>query len=437
MIFQEPMTSLDPLYTIGRQIAEPIVHHRGGSFKQARTRVLELLELVGIPDPARRIDSYPHEMSGGQRQRVMIAMALANDPDILIADEPTTALDVTIQAQILDLLNSLQAKFGMAVVLITHDLGIVRHFASRVAVMRRGEVVETGATTDIFERPQADYTKMLLAAEPRGRKEPPANTAPIVLEGANVAVDYATGGGLFGSSAGVFRAVDGVSIRLREGQTIGIVGESGSGKSTLGRALLRLIPSSGRYRFGATNISDFSRSAMRPLRRQLQLVFQDPYGSLSPRQTVGEIVTEGLYVHEPQLSRAERDKRAIEALKEVGLDPAARNRYPHEFSGGQRQRIAIARAIILKPKVVILDEPTSALDRSVQGQVIDLLRALQKANGLSYIFISHDLSVIKAMSDYVVVMKNGRIVEEGDTDAIFEAPRESYTRTLMSAAFTA
>jgi len=437
MIFQEPMTSLDPLYTIGRQIAEPIVHHRGGTFKQARTRVLELLELVGIPEPKRRIDSYPHELSGGQRQRVMIAMALANDPDILIADEPTTALDVTIQAQILDLLNSLQAKFGMAVVLITHDLGIVRHFASRVAVMRRGEVVETGATTDIFERPQADYTKMLLAAEPRGRKEPPANTAPIVLEGANVAVDYATGGGLFGGSAGVFRAVDGVSIRLREGQTIGIVGESGSGKSTLGRALLRLIPSSGRYRFGATNISDFSRSAMRPLRRQLQLVFQDPYGSLSPRQTVGEIVTEGLYVHEPQLSRAERDKRAIEALKEVGLDPAARNRYPHEFSGGQRQRIAIARAIILKPKVVILDEPTSALDRSVQGQVIDLLRALQKANGLSYIFISHDLSVIKAMSDYVVVMKNGRIVEEGDTDAIFEAPRESYTQTLMSAAFTA
>ncbi|MBP1858626.1 ABC transporter ATP-binding protein [Rhizobium herbae] len=437
MIFQEPMTSLDPLYTIGRQIAEPIVHHRGGSFKQARTRVLELLELVGIPDAKRRIDSYPHEMSGGQRQRVMIAMALANDPDILIADEPTTALDVTIQAQILDLLNKLQAKFGMAVVLITHDLGIVRHFANRVAVMRRGEVVETGTTADIFERPQADYTKMLLAAEPHGRKLSPGDKAPIILEGANVAVDYATGGGLFGSSAGVFRAVDGVSIRLKEGQTIGIVGESGSGKSTLGRALLRLVPSSGRYQFGATNISDFGRSAMRPLRRQLQLVFQDPYGSLSPRQTVGEIITEGLYVHEPQLSRAERDKRAIEALKEVRLDPAARNRYPHEFSGGQRQRIAIARAIILKPKVVILDEPTSALDRSVQGQVIDLLRDLQKAHGLSYIFISHDLSVIKAMSDYVVVMKNGKIVEEGDTDAIFESPRESYTQTLMSAAFTA
>ncbi|CAN7414104.1 ABC transporter ATP-binding protein [Rhizobium sp. LjRoot98] len=437
MIFQEPMTSLDPLYTIGRQIAEPIVQHRGGTFSQARARVLELLELVGIPDPKRRIDSYPHEMSGGQRQRVMIAMALANDPDILIADEPTTALDVTIQAQILDLLNSLQAKFGMAVVLITHDLGIVKHFASRVAVMRRGEVVETGTTADIFERPQADYTKMLLAAEPHGRKASPAETAPVMLEGRNVSVDYATGGGLFGKKAGVFRAVDGVNIRLKEGQTIGIVGESGSGKSTLGRALLRLIPSSGRYQFGATNISDFGRSAMRPLRRQLQLVFQDPYGSLSPRQTVGEIITEGLYVHEPQLSRAERDKRAIEALKEVRLDPAARNRYPHEFSGGQRQRIAIARAIILKPKVVILDEPTSALDRSVQGQVIDLLRDLQKTHGLSYIFISHDLSVIKAMSDYVVVMKNGKIVEEGDTDAIFEAPRENYTQTLMNAAFTA
>ena len=437
MIFQEPMTSLDPLYTIGRQIAEPIVHHRGGNFKQARARVLELLELVGIPDAKRRIDSFPHEMSGGQRQRVMIAMALANDPDILIADEPTTALDVTIQAQILDLLNSLQAKFGMAVVLITHDLGIVKHFASRVAVMRRGEVVETGTTADIFERPQADYTKMLLAAEPHGRKASPAESAPVMLEGRNVSVDYATGGGLFGQKSGVFRAVDGVSIRLKEGQTIGIVGESGSGKSTLGRALLRLVPSSGRYQFGTTNISDFGRSAMRPLRRQLQLVFQDPYGSLSPRQTVGEIITEGLYVHEPQLSRAERDKRAIEALKEVRLDPAARNRYPHEFSGGQRQRIAIARAIILKPKVVILDEPTSALDRSVQGQVIDLLRDLQKAHGLSYIFISHDLSVIKAMSDYVVVMKNGKIVEEGDTDAIFEAPRETYTQTLMSAAFTA
>ncbi|MDO9415200.1 MAG: ABC transporter ATP-binding protein [Pararhizobium sp.] len=437
MIFQEPMTSLDPLYPIGRQVAEPIVHHRGGSFRQARKRVLELLALVGIPDPERRIDSYPHELSGGQRQRVMIAMALANEPDILIADEPTTALDVTIQAQILDLLRSLQQRFGMAVVLITHDLGIVRHFASRVAVMRRGEVVETGTTGDIFDRPQADYTKMLLAAEPTGRKASPPADTPIILEGRDIEVSYALGGGLFGQPASTLRAVDGVSLRLKEGQTIGIVGESGSGKSTLGRALLRLVPSAGNYRFGTVDMSRFDRRAMRPLRRQLQLVFQDPYGSLSPRQTVGEIITEGLYVHEPQLSRADRDRRAIGALMEVGLDPGSRNRYPHEFSGGQRQRIAIARAIILKPKVVILDEPTSALDRSVQGQVIDLLRNLQAAHGLSYVFISHDLSVVKAMADYVIVMKDGKVVEEGETDAIFDAPVETYTKTLMGAAFSA
>ncbi|MGH6859046.1 MAG: ABC transporter ATP-binding protein [Phyllobacterium sp.] len=435
MIFQEPMTSLDPLYTIGRQIAEPIVHHRGITFKQARFRVLELLKLVGIPEPERRIGSYPHEMSGGQRQRVMIAMALANEPDLLIADEPTTALDVTIQAQILDLLRSLQQRFGMAIVLITHDLGIVRHFAERVVVMRRGEVVEKGSVEDIFERPKQDYTKMLLAAEPSGSKSPPADTAPIVLEGRNVSVDFAIGGGFFSSARTLFRAVDGVTVRLKEGQTIGIVGESGSGKSTLGRALLRLLPSSGHYHFETRNISALGRSAMRPLRKQLQLVFQDPYGSLSPRQTVGEIITEGLLIHEPQLSRAERDKRAVAALQEVGLDPAARNRYPHEFSGGQRQRIAIARAIILKPKVVILDEPTSALDRSVQGQVIDLLRGLQEKHGLSYIFISHDLSVIKAMSDYVIVMKNGKIVEEGPTEDIFDSPHHTYTKTLIGAAF--
>lgn len=436
MIFQEPMTSLDPLYKIGKQIAEPIIHHRGSSKTEARARVLELLKLVGIPDPERRIDSYPHELSGGQRQRVMIAMALANEPDLLIADEPTTALDVTIQAQILDLLKSLQQRFGMAVVLITHDLGVVRHFADRVAVMRRGEIVETGTTEDIFERPQADYTKMLLDAEPSGHKPPVGGDAPVVLSGQNVTVDYEIPGGLF-TKASAFRAVESVTVNLRQGQTIGIVGESGSGKSTLGRALLRLTPSTGRLFFGKTEISGLDRKAMRPMRRQLQLVFQDPYGSLSPRQTVGEIITEGLYVHEPQLSRAERDKRAIEALTEVGLDPAARNRYPHEFSGGQRQRIAIARAIILKPDVVILDEPTSALDRSVQGQVIDLLRDLQAAHGLSYIFISHDLSVIKAISDYVIVMKDGKIVEEGETDAVFNNPAADYTKTLIQSAFTA
>lgn len=435
MIFQEPMTSLDPLYPIGKQIAEVIVHHRGGTRKQARPRVLELLKLVGIPEPDRRIDSYPHEMSGGQRQRVMIAMALANEPDILIADEPTTALDVTIQAQILKLLRDLQKRFDMAIVLITHDLGIVRHFAERVAVMRRGEIVEQGATAEIFENPKADYTRMLIDAEPHGRKAAPADNAPIILEGRNVVVDYRIDGGLLKKRASSFRAVDNVSISLHEGQTIGVVGESGSGKSTLGRALLRLIASKGAYRFGRTDISDLDRNGMRPLRRSMQVVFQDPYGSLSPRQTVGEIITEGLYVHEPQLSRADRDKRAIEALKEVGLDPAARNRYPHEFSGGQRQRIAIARAMILKPQAVILDEPTSALDRSVQGQVIELLRDLQAKHGLSYVFISHDLSVVRAMSDYVVVMKDGKIVEEGPTDAIFSAPKADYTKTLIGAAY--
>jgi len=435
MIFQEPMTSLDPLYPIGKQIAEVIVHHRGGTQKAARPRVLELLKLVGIPDPERRIDSYPHEMSGGQRQRIMIAMALANEPDILIADEPTTALDVTIQAQILKLLRDLQKRFDMAIVLITHDLGIVRHFAERVVVMRRGEVVEQGATGELFETPKADYTRMLIEAEPSGRKAAPPDNAPIILEGRNVVVDYRIDGGLLKKRASTFRAVDDVTISLHEGQTIGVVGESGSGKSTLGRALLRLIASEGAYRFGRTDISGLDRAGMRPLRRSMQLVFQDPYGSLSPRQTVGEIITEGLYVHEPQLSRAERDKRAIEALKEVGLDPAARNRYPHEFSGGQRQRIAIARAMILKPQAVVLDEPTSALDRSVQGQVIELLRDLQARYGLSYVFISHDLSVVRAMSDYVVVMKDGRIVEEGPTDAIFSAPQAAYTRTLIGAAY--
>ncbi|HEV7249207.1 MAG TPA: ABC transporter ATP-binding protein [Shinella sp.] len=435
MIFQEPMTSLDPLYPVGKQVAEVIAQHRGGSRRAARPRVLELLKLVGIPEPERRIDSYPHELSGGQRQRVMIAMALANEPDILIADEPTTALDVTIQAQILKLLRDLQTRFDMAIVLITHDLGIVRHFAERVAVMRRGEIVEQGATADIFENPQADYTRMLIEAEPHGRKLPPADDAPIILEGRNVVVDYKIDGGLLKKRASTFRAVDNVSISLHEGQTIGVVGESGSGKSTLGRALLRLISSKGAYRFGRTDISGLDRNGMRPLRHSMQVVFQDPYGSLSPRQTVGEIITEGLYVHEPQLSRADRDKRAIEALKEVGLDPAARNRYPHEFSGGQRQRIAIARAMILKPQAVILDEPTSALDRSVQGQVIELLRDLQAKHGLSYVFISHDLSVVRAMSDYVVVMKDGKIVEEGPTDAIFSAPRADYTKTLIGAAY--
>ena len=434
MIFQEPMTSLDPLYRIGRQISEPLVHHRGMSARAARDRAIELLELVGIPDPARRVDSYPHELSGGQRQRVMIAMALANDPDVLIADEPTTALDVTIQAQILALLADLQKRLGMAIMFITHDLGIVRRFADRVYVMRHGEVVEQGDTAALFDAPKHAYTQMLLAAEPTGRKDDVAADAPVLLEGRDVEVVFDGGGGWFTRTGGEIRAVDGVSVSLREGQTIGVVGESGSGKSTLGRALLRLLHSDGTVRFEGRDISGADKRAMRPLRKQLQLVFQDPFGSLSPRMTVGQIVTEGLKVHEPELPASERDRRAIEVLGEVGLDPAMRNRYPHEFSGGQRQRIAIARAMVLKPKVVVLDEPTSALDRSVQKQIVDLLRDLQRAHGLSYLFISHDLAVVRAMADHIVVMKQGRIVEQGPTDAIFDHPQETYTKALMAAA---
>ncbi len=434
MIFQEPMTSLDPLYRVGKQIAEPLIYHGGLSAKAARSRVIELLELVGIPDPARRIDAYPHELSGGQRQRVMIAMALANDPDVLIADEPTTALDVTIQAQILALLAELQKKLGMAIVFITHDLGIVKRFADRVYVMRAGDVVEQNETAALFANPRHPYTQMLLAAEPTGRKAPVADSAPILLEGRDVEVVFSGGGGWFSPAGGDIRAVDGISIQLHQGQTIGIVGESGSGKSTLGRALLRLLPSQGTVLFEGNDVSAADKKAMRPLRKELQLVFQDPFGSLSPRMTIGQIVTEGLKVHEPQLPARERDRRAVEVLEEVGLDPAMRNRYPHEFSGGQRQRIAIARAMVLKPKVVVLDEPTSALDRSVQKQIVDLLRDLQKAHGLSYLFISHDLAVVRAMADHIIVMKQGQIVEEGPTNAIFDDPKQPYTRALMAAA---
>ncbi|RUX27074.1 ABC transporter ATP-binding protein [Mesorhizobium sp. M7A.F.Ca.US.011.01.1.1] len=434
MIFQEPMTSLDPLYSIGNQLIEPIRRHRGLNAPDAREEALKLLRLVHIPDPERRMKSYPHEMSGGQRQRVMIAMALANDPDILIADEPTTALDVTIQAQILMLLAELQRKLGMAIVFITHDLGIVRRFADRVYVMRQGQVVEEGEAEAIFVNPQHAYTKMLLAAEPTGSKAPPPANAPVLLEGRNVEVTFRIGGGFLAGEPLMLRAVDHISIRLQRNQTIGIVGESGSGKSTLGRALLRLLPSDGIIRFGDRDISQADRQAMRPLRRQMQLVFQDPFGSLSPRMTVGQVITEGLLVHEPNLSGKQRDQRAVEALREVGLDPNARNRYPHEFSGGQRQRIAIARAMILKPKLVVLDEPTSALDRSVQKQIVELLRKLQADHELSYLFISHDLSVVRAMADYIIVMKQGKIVEEGPTEAIFSDPRHAYTQTLMAAA---
>jgi len=434
MIFQEPMTSLDPLYTIGNQLMEPIMRHQKLGKTAARAEALRLLNLVKIPDPERRLKSYPHEMSGGQRQRVMIAMALANDPDVLIADEPTTALDVTIQAQILVLLAELQENLGTAIVFITHDLGIVRRLADRVYVMRRGEVVETGETEAIFNDPTHDYTRMLLSAEPTGRKAPPPPGAPIVMEGKDVEVTFKIGGGFLAGDPMLLKAVDRINIALKKGQTIGIVGESGSGKSTLGRALLRLLPSEGHVFYDDQDISGFDKQKMRPLRHELQLVFQDPFGSLSPRMTVGQIITEGLLVHEPGLTRKDRDDRAVEALKEVGLDPIMRNRYPHEFSGGQRQRIAIARAMILKPKVVVLDEPTSALDRSVQKQIVELLRKLQIDNDLSYLFISHDLAVVRAMADYIIVMKQGKIVEEGQTDAIFDNPQQLYTKTLMAAA---
>ncbi|MFV2052117.1 ABC transporter ATP-binding protein [Aliiroseovarius sp. YM-037] len=434
MIFQEPMTSLDPLFTIEDQLSEPLRVHGGMSRKKASARVLELLKLVQIPNPEKRLKAYPHEMSGGQRQRVMIAMALANDPDLLIADEPTTALDVTIQAEILQLLAELQTRLGMSILFITHDLGIVEAFADRVYVMAKGQVEEEGPTERVFNAPETDYTKMLLAAEPEGSKPPVSSDAPILLEGENVEVTFGHPAGFLRKDTQL-RAVDGISIALRKGQTIGVVGESGSGKSTLGRALLQMLPNEGRVVYMGKEISGLDRAGMRPFRDGLQMVFQDPYGSLSPRMTVGEIITEGLLVHEPGLGSKERARRAAEALSDVGLDPAVRNRFPHEFSGGQRQRIAIARAVILRPRIIVLDEPTSALDRSVQKQVIELLRKLQIEHELSYIFISHDLAVVRALSDYVMVMKNGAVVEEGITDQLFDNPSTEYTRELMRAAF--
>lgn len=433
MIFQEPMTSLDPLYTIGRQLAEPMVVHGGLSWKAAKAKALDLLKLVSIPEPERRIKAFPYELSGGQRQRVMIAMALANDPDVLIADEPTTALDVTTQAQILELLADLQKRLGMAVIFITHDLGIVRQIADRVYVMKNGEVVENGETAQIFSHPEHPYTKMLLDAEPTGHKPPVPASTPILMEAQKVDVEFVLESGLF-SPKHILRAVDDISFSLRKGQTLGIVGESGSGKSTLGRAVLNLLPAGGRVVFQGQVISGKDRAAMRAFRKDMQLIFQDPFGSLSPRMTVGQIISEGLLVHEPSLSAKDRDLRACQALEEVSLDPEMRNRYPHEFSGGQRQRIAIARTMVLKPELVVLDEPTSALDRTIQKQVVELLRNLQNTHDLTYLFISHDLAVVRALSDTVMVMQHGKVVESGLTEDIFQSPQNAYTQELIGAA---
>ncbi|MGO7422878.1 dipeptide ABC transporter ATP-binding protein, partial [Rhizobium ruizarguesonis] len=401
----------------------------------ARERVLELLNQVGIREPEKRLKAYPHELSGGQRQRVMIAMALANRPELLIADEPTTALDVTVQAQILELLRQLKAVHGMSMLFITHDLGIVRKFADRVCVMTKGRIVETGAVEDVFSNPKHDYTRHLLASEPRG--EPPLvdPSKPMVMEGSDIRVWFPIKAGLMRRVVDHVKAVDGIDLSLRAGQTLGVVGESGSGKTTLGLALTRLISSQGRIAFVGKDIAGYSFSEMRPLRNQLQVVFQDPYGSLSPRMSVGDIVAEGLKVHERSLTAEERDQRVCWALEEVGLDPLTRWRYPHEFSGGQRQRIAIARAMVLKPRFVMLDEPTSALDMSVQAQVVDLLRDLQKKHDLAYLFISHDLKVVKALANDVIVMRFGKVVEQGPSADIFRAPKDDYTRALMAAAF--
>jgi microcin C transport system ATP-binding protein len=435
MIFQEPMSSLNPVHTIERQIGEVLAIHRGLRATAARKRTLELLDAVGIPDPASRLAAYPHQLSGGQRQRVMIAMALANEPELLIADEPTTALDVTVQAQILTLLKDLQSRLGMAMLFITHDLGIVKKVADRVCVMTSGEIVETGAVETVFAAPQHAYTKHLLAAEPRGAPPVSDPQAPSIVDVADLKVWFPIRRGLLRRTVGHIKAVDGVDLSIRRGETLGVVGESGSGKSTLGYAVLRLLPSDGRIIVLGNAVQSRSWKAMRPLRASMQIVFQDPYGSLSPRLSVDQIIGEGLAVHEPGLSARERDERVVRALEEVGLPPASRFRYPHEFSGGQRQRIAIARAMVLEPQFVVLDEPTSALDVSIQAQVVDLLRDLQQRHGLTYMFISHDLKVVRALANRLIVMRNGKVVEQGDAADIFAAPQSDYTRALMAAAF--
>ena len=435
MIFQEPMTALNPLHVVERQVGEVLSLHKNMNPTQARERILELLHLVGIQEPEKRLNAYPHQLSGGQRQRVMIAMALANEPEILIADEPTTALDVTIQAQILVLLQELQAKLGMAMLLITHDLGVVRHMANRVAVMTAGEIVEQAATEDIFERPQHAYTKHLLSAQPGGKPASPPDDAATVMTAENLRVWFPIKAGVFRRTVDYVRAVDEITLEVREGHTVGVVGESGSGKTTLGLALLRLISSQGAINFHGQGIEGLNGKAMRPLRRQMQIVFQDPFSSLSPRMSIAQIIEEGLLVHGEGGNYDERRTLIARTLEEVGLEPSAMDRFPHEFSGGQRQRVAIARAMVLQPQFVVLDEPTSALDVSVQAQIVDLLRDLQQRHRLAYLFISHDLKVVRALADEVIVLRNGKVMEQGKAAQIFDDPQTAYTKALMAAAF--
>ena len=434
MVFQEPMTSLNPLHTIERQLGEIIAMHHGRGAATPE-RIVALLTEVGIADPARRLGAYPHQLSGGQRQRVMIAMALANRPDLLIADEPTTALDVTVQAQILKLLKELQAKHGMAMLFITHDLNVVRRIADDVIVMQHGEIVEAGRMADVFAAPRHPYTRMLLAAEPKGDPPPPDRAAPAIASTENLRVWFPIKRGLMRRTVDHVKAVDGVSLELREGETVGVVGESGSGKTTLGLAILRLIRSQGPIAFCGQRIDGLDSKAMRPLRRKMQIVFQDPFGSLSPRMSVAEIVEEGLIAQGTKLNAAERRRVVEDALADTGLDVTTLDRYPHEFSGGQRQRIAIARAMALDPRFVVLDEPTSALDVSIQAQIVDLLRDLQRRRKLAYLFISHDLKVVRALASEIIVMRQGRVVESGEAARVFSSPREDYTRALFAAAF--
>jgi microcin C transport system ATP-binding protein len=435
MVFQEPMTSLNPLHTVEKQVVETLLIHNHLPAATARRRALELLHLVGLREAESRLSAYPHQLSGGQRQRVMIATAIANEPDILIADEPTTALDVTIQAQILELMHELRDRLGMALLLITHDLSIVKKMADKVCVMSQGEIVEAAAGEELFAGPRHPYTRRLLAAEPKGRPEPPPAGAPVLVEGDKLKVWFPVRGGFFRRIRSYVKAVNGVSLQLRAGTTLGVVGESGSGKTTLGLALLRLVDADGRIRFAGRDIAAARQKALRPLRREMQVVFQDPYSSLSPRLSIAQIIGEGLKVHHLAKDEAEARRRIDEALVEVGLDTAAAERYPHEFSGGQRQRVAIARALVLKPKFVVLDEPTSALDMSVQAQIVDLLRELQQRHGLTYLFISHDLKVVRALAHEILVMKDGEIIEAGTADAILTAPQHPYTKALMTAAF--